>query len=72
MTRIEAQWLTLAVIIGVTAAVLSYDAWVIRWYGPDASISRVVAHLGARWPVLLPVLAFALGVMVGHVILPAE
>jgi hypothetical protein len=72
MTRIEAQWLTLAFIIAVTAAVLAYDVWVIRTHGVEASISRVVAHLAVRWPVLLPVLAFALGVMVGHVILPAE
>ncbi len=72
MTTQEAQWLTLFFLAAVTAAVLGYDLLIIRAAGPDASISRVVGRLLARWPLTAFALLFWLGLLVGHVWLPAD
>ena len=50
MISSDAQWLTLWFVLLVTAAVLGYDLAVIRWSGPDASISRVLGRLLEHYP----------------------
>lgn len=72
MTQIQAQWLTLAVVVGATVLVLAYDLLIIRACGPDASISRVLARLFALWPTVGIAVVFWLGVLVGHLWLPAR
>ena len=72
MTTAEAQKLTLLFMVAVTILVAVFDLVVIRSYGPDASISRVSARLFGRWPTAAVALVFWLGVLVGHVWLPAE
>jgi hypothetical protein len=72
MTPAEAQWLTLGFVIAVTVAVLGFDVWIIREHGLDASISRVVGRLMEEWPTLFLALVFWLGLLVGHVCLPAR
>lgn len=72
MTPLQAQWLTLAVVVVLTAAVVGYDLAIIVAHGPDASISRVLARLFGRWPILLAVVLFWLGVLVGHLWLPVR
>jgi hypothetical protein len=72
MTPLQAQRLTLLFIVAVTILVATFDFVVIRTYGPDASISRVSARLFGQWPTAAIALVFWLGVLVGHVWLPAQ
>jgi hypothetical protein len=72
MTPSESQWLTLAVCLLLTAAALGYDVAAIWAWGPDASISRVLGRLLARHPTALLALVFWLGLLIGHVWLPAS
>jgi hypothetical protein len=46
--------------------------WIIWTCGPDASISRVFSRLFDSWPTVGLALVFWLGVLVGHVWLPAR
>jgi hypothetical protein len=72
MTSIQAQWLTLLSIIAVTVLVIAFDLVMIRLAGPDASISRVLGRLFGRWPTVAIAAVFWLGLLVGHLWLPAE
>ena len=71
MTTPQAQWLTLAFLFAVSAAVVGYDLLIIRAAGPDASVSRVLGRL-LELPSAFVVFVFWLGVLVGHVWLPAR
>jgi hypothetical protein len=72
MTTVQAQWLTLVFLLAVFVLIIGYDLLIIRACGPDASISRVVGRFLARWPQAAIVLLFWLGLLIGHVWLPAE
>jgi hypothetical protein len=71
MTSPQAQILTLFFLAAVTALVIGYDVLIIRTAGPDASISRVLGQL-LELPSAFVVFVFWLGVLVGHVWLPAR
>lgn len=71
MTPVQAQWLTLGFILAVSALVVAYDILVIRAYGPDASISRVLARL-LELPSAFVVFIFWIGVLVGHIWVPSR
>jgi len=71
MTTPQAQWLTLLFLAAVTILVIGYDLLIIRAAGPDASISRVLGRL-LELPSAFIVFVFWLGVLVGHVWLPAR
>lgn len=72
LTPTQAQWLTLAFVVAVTAIVIGYDVLVIRAYGPDASISRVMRRLLSGHPTLFVAIVFWLGVLLGHLRLPCD
>jgi hypothetical protein len=72
MTLAEARWLTVAFLAAWTAVAISYDVVVVTRYGPDASISRVLGWLLARVPVVGVAVVFWLGLLVGHLWLPAR
>jgi hypothetical protein len=72
MTTVQAQWLTLGFVIAVTALVIGYDVWVIRAWGVEASISRVMRRLFGASPTLFVSVVFWLGLLVGHIWLPTE
>jgi len=72
MTHLQAQWLTVAIAASVTLFVLSFDVWIISRFGLDASISRVLARFFRQWPTAAVAVIFWVGVLVGHVWLPAE
>ena len=73
MTSAQAQILTLFFLLSVTVLTVGYDLLIIRTAGPDASISRVLDRL-LELPsaFLLSLWFFWLGVLVGHVWLPAR
>jgi hypothetical protein len=71
MTTPQAQWLTAFFLATVSAAMIGYDFLIIRAAGPDASISRVLGRL-LELPSAFVVFVFWLGVLVGHVWLPAR
>lgn len=50
----------------ILLAIAIYDIWVIIYYGMDASISRYIKQLSVKWPFLMPILAFAAGLLYGH------
>jgi uncharacterized BrkB/YihY/UPF0761 family membrane protein len=72
MSTVQGQWLTLFFLAAVTVLIVGYDLLIIRACGPDASVSRVLGRLFGRWPQAAIVLLFWLGLLIGHVWLPAE
>lgn len=72
MTAAQAQWLTLAFLCIVTIVIIGFDVWVTLRYGADASISRVLCWLFGQWPTVAIAVVFWLGVLAGHVWLPAR
>jgi len=72
MTTAHAQWLTLAFVLASTALIISFDVWVNLQFGAAASISRVLSRLFSRWPSVFVAVVFWLGMLVGHLWLPAE
>lgn len=72
LTPIQAQWLTLAFVLAVTAMVIGYDVIAIRMWGVEASISRVFRQIFGVCPTLFVALVFWLGILVGHIWLPTE
>jgi hypothetical protein len=72
LTPVQAQWLTLAFVIAVTALVIGYDVLAIRSWGVEASISRVLRRLFGSSPTLFVAMVFWLGILVGHIWLPTE
>lgn len=72
MTTVQAQWLTLGFMLGVTALVIGYDVLAIRAWGVEVSISRVMRQLFGACPTLFVALVFWLGILVGHIWLPTE
>ena len=71
MTSQYSQILTLFFLLLVSTLVVTYDLLIIRAAGPDASISRVLGRL-LELPSAFVVFVFWLGVLVGHVWLPAR
>jgi hypothetical protein len=71
ITSSHGQWLTLFFMAAVAVLVIGYDVFIIRTAGPDASISRVLGRL-LELPSAFVVFVFWLGVLVGHVWLPAR
>jgi hypothetical protein len=71
LTTVQAQWLTVSFIAAVTALVIAFDAWMTCRFGADASISRVLGRLLAR-PTFFIAFVFWLGLLVGHIWLPAQ
>jgi hypothetical protein len=71
MTTPQAQWITLLFLAAVTVLVIGYDLLIIRAAGPNASVSRVLGRL-LDVPSVLFGFVFWLGVLVGHVWLPAH
>jgi hypothetical protein len=71
MTTPQAQWLTTAFLLALSIVVIAYDVLIIRAAGSDASISRVLGRL-LELPSAFVVFVFWLGVLVGHVWVPAR
>ena len=55
-------WFILATILVIAV----YDLWVWWTYGVSSTISDVIRKLGHEWPLLLPLVAFAMGCLYGH------
>jgi hypothetical protein len=72
MTANQAQWLTLTFILIAAAGVIWYDVWVAMTWGPEVTISRVLRRLFNQVPILYPVFWLLVGLLVGHIGLPAE
>jgi hypothetical protein len=72
VTLDQARWLTVAFLAAWTAVAISYDVVIVTRYGPEASISRVLGWLLARWPVVGVAVVFWLGLLFGHVWLPSR
>jgi dolichyl-phosphate-mannose--protein O-mannosyl transferase len=58
--------LTPIFIISVILLILIYDIWALLYYGVDGTISRVIRSWGTKWPLLLPIVAFTMGLLFGH------
>lgn len=72
LTPVQSQGLTLIFVVAITTLVIGYDLLVIRAWGVDSSISHVVRRLFVACPSLWAAFVFWLGVLVGHIFLPAE
>jgi hypothetical protein len=71
MTLYEAQWLTVAFILFLVAATVSYDIAIIHWFGSEASISRVCGYAMRKYPVIAAWMLIGVGIYVGHTWLSA-
>ena len=56
------DYITLAVVFGGLAALIAYDVWTLIKRGYNTTISANALLLAGRYPII----AFALGVVVGH------
>ncbi len=72
LTPVQAQWVTLAFVMAVTALAIGYDVLAIRAWGVEASISRVMRRLFDASPTFFVAVVFWLGILVGHIWLPTE
>lgn len=63
------QWITLALLVGIAVFASVSDVWLVYHYGTNASYSRVLAHMFARYPVVLAVVIYSIGVLTGHCLL---
>lgn len=64
------QWITLSLMIAVAAFVIASDVFLATRYGTHATYSGFLARLYDQYPVILVVSIFAVGVLVGHVLMP--
>jgi hypothetical protein len=55
-------WFILLTILTISG----YDLWVWKKYGVASTISDVTREFGEQWPLLMPLLAFAMGCLYGH------
>ena len=72
MSRVQAQWLTLAFILAMAAITIGYDVWTCEVNGVNSTISRVCKRAFTASPVAFASFCFGLGVYVGHVFLHTE
>lgn len=70
MEPAEKQLWTLLLMILTGLFVIVSDIVLCKLLGPQATYSRVAAHLFARHPLVLAITLFSLGCLVGHAILP--
>lgn len=66
LTLAESRWLVLLICLVGTALFIGADVLIIRIWGMDCSISRVIGRLGAVYVSLLVALGFWFGFLVGH------
>jgi hypothetical protein len=71
MSDHDQQWLTLALAVLVTAAILTLDALLWSALGAEATFSRAFGRQFHRWPVCAAVALVWVGILVGH-LLPAR
>jgi hypothetical protein len=71
VTLQQAQILTFSLLVVLTIVVVAYDVYILRTVGPAATISGVLSRL-LELPSAFMVFVFWLGVLVGHVWLPAR
>ncbi|MDR3582602.1 MAG: hypothetical protein P4L67_04985 [Candidatus Pacebacteria bacterium] len=72
MDDVQRQWLTLALMVAVALFIIASDVWLMKTFGVHATYSRVAARLFADYPVTFVVAVFALGTLVGHILLPTH
>lgn len=72
LTPQQQQWMTVAFVAAVTIVVLGYDMLVYQAYGCDATISRVFGRFFRRNPVAFAAFCVWVGILVGHLLLPAD
>jgi hypothetical protein len=70
MASTQQQWYTLFFMVAVAALTIAYDVAVYRAWGAHATISQVCLTGFEAYPVLLLIVVFALGVLIGHLALP--
>lgn len=68
----KGQWITLCLMLAFALSIIASDVWLMSSRGANATYSRVTATLLDQYPVALVVVVFAIGVLVGHVLLPAN
>jgi hypothetical protein len=64
----KVRMLTGAILVCVTATLIAYDIYAIMAGGVEATISRVILETSAS----MPILAFAAGVLCGHLFWPQD
>ena len=68
----KGQWITLCLMITFALSIIASDVWLMSSRGANATYSRVTASLLDQYPIALAVVIFAIGVLVGHILLPAH
>lgn len=46
--------------------IAAYDLWALHHHGPGGTISAYIRRAGTQWPLLPPLVAFAMGALYGH------
>lgn len=64
------QWITLVFLVLMTGLVVAYDVAINRFVGEHATISRVMLRCSLDHPLVTPVIIFAVGITIGHILFP--
>lgn len=56
-------------ILTTVLTIAAYDLFALLHWGVEATISRLVRSANARWPLLAPLVSFAMGCLYGHLFL---
>jgi hypothetical protein len=59
-------------VAAISILIVTYDLVAMHGLGPDATISRVMRRLFDRVPILYPLFWLWVGILIGHIGLPAE
>jgi len=65
---IEELPVTKLVILFTVLILVLFDIWATWWYGPERSISVITYELCCQYPII----AFGLGLIVGHILWPVK
>jgi hypothetical protein len=71
-SSMSSRTITALFILGTALVITGYDFAVYFAYGRFSTISDVTRWAGAKWPLLPPLLAFALGCLYGHIFLTPD
>lgn len=66
LTLVQSRWLVLAICLVGTGFFIGVDILIIRIWGVEYSISRVIGHLGIVFVSIIIALAFWFGFLIGH------
>lgn len=64
------QWITIGFLVAVALTMIAYDVAVAWLVGHHATISTALLRFSLDHQIIVPIVCFAAGLLVGHIFLP--